>query len=285
MTTLDLRDPSSGDEWRLYNVQLGEDDTQADPDVFPQPGFDSGETFVTVLTERERFQLTGLVTAPRLSSVATPNAYSSDWFSALAEYVGRGEGFAHSSQGSGYTLEDRSRSRTSLNVVIEQFQWTLERGAVNQLSYQLTLRRGEGVLPDGGITVTSPTPGAQTSQPTLGGETLHGFRRLECTKSMGGMSQANIAFSGTPADNQIWADEGMTRRWTLDGRYPSGKTPDQDAFDDNVRGLITNQTHTFSTVFPGYSPDVKVIGFDAPRSWQEGGESHEYTIRMIEAST
>lgn len=283
MATLDLKDPDSGEEFRLFQVQMSEDTTQGSVDTFSAPGQTSDEAFISVLSEQETFSLTGLVTAPGLSGTTTPNAYSSDWRTALAEYAQRGEAFAHSAQNTGYTLEDRSRSRTSLNVCIESFSWTYARGAINELSYELTLKRGEGLLPDDPISIGSATPGGVTTQPTLGGETLHGFERLELEKSMGELNVVERAFASDAGENDITADQGTTRTWTFRGRYPTGKTPDQDTFDDNIRALIDDNTKTFATVFPGYSPSVKVLNFRSPREWKDGGESHEYEITVREA--
>lgn len=287
MATLDLKDPDSGKEFRLYQVQMSEDNTQGSVDTFSAPGQTSDEAFISVLSEQETFSLTGLVTAPGLSGTTTPNAYSSDWRTALSEYAQRGEAFAHSAQNTGYTLEDRSRSRTSLNVCIESLSWTYARGAINELSYELTLKRGEGLLPDDPISIGSATPGGVTTQPTLGGETLRGFERLGMTKTMGELNVAEIAFASDAGENLITADQGTTRTWTFRGRHPEpgpGDThPTGDEFDDNIRALLDDNTKTFATVFPGYSPSVKVTGFKSPREWKDGGESHVYEITVREA--
>lgn len=280
MTTLDLRDADDGSEWRLWQVQISDDTLDTNADTFPAVGQSSDKTFVSVLEELEAFSLTGLVTAPRLSGQTTPNSYNSDWRTALAEYIQRGEAFAQSAQGTGYTLQDRDRDRTALNVLIEDFTWTYEKGAVFQVSYELTLRRGLGVLPDANVSVGSATPQATGNVPALAGNNLDGFERIECSKRME-LSSAPIAFGGA-GENTVSAEGGMVREWSYSGRK-SGTEAQRNSFDDTIRGLVDDSTKTFQTVMPGYSATVKAVDFESGRRAESGADSHEYSVTVRES--
>lgn len=257
----------------LWQAQEDKAETTGDVDVTNAPAYDSEEVLLTGLTKQEEVSLSGTATGNRLSAMSE---YSDDSVTALAEWVQLAMAMVNGSQGRGFDLTSTERDRT-IPCVIGSFGWTREEGAPLEVQWDISLKRGEGVMGKKAVSPGEADPGGPMTLDGIDLQQPLDFRE----QKQQNFDPAPLTLADTPDDTVQAADSGAERRITITGKH-SGSIAERKSFDDSIRALIgQDMVVEYRSPFPGHTIDVMVDSFESTREsgWTRLGE---YSLELVE---
>lgn len=257
----------------LWQAQEDKSNLQGEVDVQNPPTLDSDDALLSGLTIQEDVELTGKTTGLRLSR---QSGYSNDPKVALAEWVQKAIAFVNGNQGTGYTLQSTERDR-SIPGVVASFGWVRSEGSPLEVDWDITFKRGEGVMASEPI---STGPAQPQSTATLDGMNLQHLKQWREQKQQS-FDPAPVTLADS-ADSTIQAaDSGAIRRIILTGTY-TGTIAERKQFDNKFQNLVgQDEIVTYQSAFPGHSLDVMVSSYESTR---EAGHTRlgSYTLELYQ---
>lgn len=207
---------------------------------------------------------------------------------ALANYAVELEAHVDEFQGDpGYSYV-ADQTDTSRDAVLESVEWSLTPGRTYELDYEASIVAGRSTFAAEGIDPEGVTVGAGTAPMlTVDGVACPGMRDYRVETSIG--VEVNAVFNrNTAENNDVIPQEGRGRVVAYEGVH-TGTQTERAAADAALRDLLaTREDVTLETVFPGYSMDGFVMGYNSTfpqnRSFGTTEGSHQYRIEFVEGT-
>lgn len=259
----------------LWNAQEGRSQESAALDTSPIPGFESDDAFLTALQQQASVELSGVVTANRLSR---DSRFDNDPETALAQWAVQLERFVNGGQGDGYTLS-RNYRNDSFNGVIETAQWTRNGGEPLQLRWNVSFLRGQGTDVKNSTDIPTVSPGGDI---TLDGNVLPQVREFQIEKSQS-WEIYRRTFAENGGDNDLGSSVGATRRIRVIGQV-DGTATERNQFDADITDTLGQDTLiTLRDALTGRTFEGMIDSYDAT---DESGLTrlNEYAIEFVEGT-
>lgn len=225
-------------------------------------------------------RIQGRMTGAAASSLS---GFSSDWRTALAEWLVRLEAAIDEFQGLGYTLDDQERG-LSLPVVVHACQWTIQAGRPFEATYRVDVTIGKNTQENRSADPKTATPGAKDSSPFLTGvQSLTGLQTMRVEREFD-IEVDPINFDPDVEATEVRPTSRPKHVITYNGEK-AGTETERQTFDN---GIETEQSDleslsTFETVMPGYDLDGKIMNYRSDWRASRGTGIHDYEITFLEA--
>jgi hypothetical protein len=266
----------SGRQLRLLGAETATRESDGGVSATNAPGFSPEQTLVQSFTQRDRIDVTGVATGPRLAADAE---YADDPRRAVAQWALQLQAWVNGQQGSDGFLFDSPERDESTQVFIESITQTWGQGAPLEVGYDLTLVVGTSDMRPSDPSVSAPTLSSSVS---FAGQDLGHIERWE-VEIQEGFDVFALALPESAEQNQLLASTGPIRRWTLVGTEIGDATA-RTNFDQNIRNEIaTSESATLTTPF-GKAYQAQVDDYESTRS---AGLTRvgEYQLSLIQGST
>lgn len=229
-------------------------------------------------TREETRTVRGLVSAPRRSR---NDPDTNDWRQSLANYVTELESHVDEFQGDGYTLEDDVLDITR-NCILESVQWELSPGQPYDVEFEAKAMVGRGTFEE--RPRDGPDATVDESLPTMlrvDGVECPGMRQYQLQRSIG-TDPAAVFDRDSAENNDIITDEGVTRTVVFEGTH-TGPRAERRTADDALDNLLaTRENVALETLFPGYTIDGYVTGYNSDFEARFGTGKHTYRLEFTE---